>query len=230
MSITEEQLVQCACGTAVRVVLAESLNAGRHPHLRQALLDGELHRFTCGTCGARVLVEKQLLYFDAERHHFFVVLPRDELAHEAQGIAIVRRLYDVSFGPPAAETLQELGRAMMVRLVYGLPALREKVLADEAGLNDLALEALKCEVLGQLPELEHRATAALWLGRVLEGELELWAETDGAPLPVRVPRWTYDSIVALGAEQILRFRPGLAKGPHVSMQRLGLAFEGPAAE
>lgn len=222
MSITEEKLVQCACGTTVRVVLAESLNAGRHPHLRQALLDGELHRFTCGACGARVLVEKQLLYFDAERHHFFVVMPRNELANETEGIAITRRLYDVSFGPPAAEMLQELGRSMMVRLCYGLPAVREKVLADDAGLNDLALEALKCEVLGQLPELEHRATAALWLNAVTATELELIAETDGEPLPVRVPRWTYESVVSLGAAEILRYRPGLAKGPHVSMQRLGL--------
>lgn len=225
MSITEEKLVQCACGTTVRVVVAESLNAGRHPHLRQALLDGELHRFTCAACGANVLVEKQLLYFDAERHHFFVVMPRGELANEREGIAITRRLYDVSFGPPAAQMLQELGRAMMVRLCYGLPALREKVLADEAGLNDLALEALKCEVLGQLPELEHRATFALWLHSVSETELALVAETDGSPLPVMVPRWTYDSIAALGAEEILRSRPGLAKGPHVSMQRLGLAPE-----
>jgi hypothetical protein len=141
-----------------------------------------------------------------------------------------------------------------VRLCFGLPALREKVVADEAGLNDLALEALKCEVLATLPELAQNGAAALWLAGVsaapgsgagerggavdaLPGDdLELVVETveeeaaegalrRGEPVALRVPRATYESIAALGAEQILRFRPGLAKGPHVSMQRLGLAAE-----
>lgn len=226
MSITQEQQIRCACGMALRVVVADSLNATRHPHLRKALLDSKLHRYTCASCGAVLFVEKQLLYFDSERHHFFVMLPRPELLHEAASIALVRELFDTSFGSQTGAYLQSVGEQMMVRLCFGLSALREKVLADEAGLNDLALEALKCEVLGHLPELEHRATAALWLLQAGPAELRFVAETDGTPLPVVVPRHAYDSIAALGAVELQRLRPGLARGPHVSMQRLGLEVDG----
>lgn len=222
MSITYEDQIRCACGMTVRVVVAESVNAARHPHLRQALLDGQLHRYRCAGCGAELVVEKKLLYFDPQRRQFFVHLPRPEMAREAESIAVVRQLYDASFGAGTAALLQEVGREMMVRLCFGLSALREKVLADEAGLNDLALEAVKCEVLGHVPELEHRGAAGLWLVQAGATELRFAAETDGAPLPVVVPRATYEAVAALGAEEIQRWRPGLARGPHVSMQRLGL--------
>ncbi len=234
MSVTREEQVRCQCGTAVRVVVADALDAVAHPHLRQALLDGALHRFTCGACGAPLLVDKPLVYLDTARRHFFVVAPRRELAHEPQALALTRQLFEMHFGPQTTAAEQALGGEMMVRLCFGLPALREKVVADEAQLNDLALEALKCEVLGQLPELQQQGTVALWLVDASQerGELELVAETaaddeagglhSGEPVPLRVPRATYDSIFALGPAQILRFRPGLARGPHVSMQRLGL--------
>lgn len=223
MSSSRQETVRCPCGIEMEVFVAESINAGRHPKLRQALLDGELHRFPCEACGHAVILEEQLLYVDAERRQFFVVMPRNELLREEEAIALTRQLFDTSFGPQMPAALQEIGAGMMVRLCFGLPALRDKVLADEAGLNDLALEALKCEVMGQLPELEHRATSALWLLRAGGNELELVAETDGTPLPVVVPRRSYEVIAALGDEELLRLRSALVRGPHVSMLRLGLA-------
>ncbi len=69
---------------------------------------------------------------------------------------------------------------------------------------------------------EHRGAAGLWLMHAGATELRFAAETDGAALPVVVPRATYEAVAALGAEQLQRLRPGLARGPHVSMQRLGL--------
>jgi hypothetical protein len=45
MSITHRERFSCSCGAAVEAFVADSLNAGRHPHLKELLLARQLHRF-----------------------------------------------------------------------------------------------------------------------------------------------------------------------------------------
>jgi hypothetical protein len=59
MSITETFSLDCDCGARVEVLCCLSINAERHPHLREALLDRTLHQFQCGACGAALAVEKR---------------------------------------------------------------------------------------------------------------------------------------------------------------------------
>ncbi|TMQ14068.1 MAG: hypothetical protein E6J90_03330 [Deltaproteobacteria bacterium] len=224
MSITTTRSFQCRCGEPLEVTVADSLNAGRHPHLRDALIAMELHRFTCEACGATTLVDTPFTYFDHERKQLFLVLRRGDLASEAEGIARLAELYKVTFGEAASPGVQALGAGMMVRLCLGVLAVRDKVIADEARLNDLVLEELKCQVLASYPELALHAVVALWLDRVTADELVLLAESAHAAehRVVHVPRAAYDALLERGAQALLASRPELVRGPHVSMLRLGL--------
>jgi hypothetical protein len=205
-------------------MVAESIDARRHPHLRDALLAMELHRFTCEACGQAVLVDTPFTYLDHDRKQLFLVLRRVDLADEAEGIARLAELYEVGFGAKASAGVQSLATGMMVRLCFGVLAVRDKLIADDARLNDLVLEELKCQVLATQPELAAGGVAALWLDRVTADELVLLAEstTPAEHRVVHVPRTAYDALLERGVKAVLAARPELVRGPHVSMLRLGL--------
>ena len=226
MSVTHEQDIECGrCGAAISVFLADSLNAGRHPALRERLLAGQLHRFTCGACGHSLVIDKELLYFDYERGHYFYVFPVTRIGDRATCIAEARRAYDLSFGAHAPPSVRALGSSMMVRVCFGLDQLRDKVVADDANLSDLALEELKCRVLAAREELQARQVVGLWLVRADDATLELVAQTaDGTPGPrLAIARSFYDEVAAEGHDALVAMRPALVHGPHISM--LGLVLE-----
>ncbi|TMQ07657.1 MAG: hypothetical protein E6J90_42745 [Deltaproteobacteria bacterium] len=226
MSLTHEAVVACrSCGVPVTVVVADSLNAERHPELKARLLDGTLHRFQCAQCGADLVIDKQLLYFDHARGHFFFCFPRPRIAELAACLAEVREVHDKAFGAAAPPEIQALGKHMMLRVCFGLDQLRDKVIADDARLSDLVLEELKCEVLGSRDDLRALSVIALWLVRVTPDALEFVTEgPDGVRTPpVTVTRALYDELAARGHAAILAARPALVRGPHVSM--LGLVLE-----
>jgi hypothetical protein len=224
MSITTTRMLQCRCGEPLEVQIAESINGGRHPHLRDALLAMELHRFTCEACGASALIDTPFTYFDHDRKQLFLVLRRADLASEAEGIAQLASMYEVSFGAQASPGVQALATGIMVRLCFGVLAARDKLIADEAKLNDLVLEELKCQVLAEQRELAEHAVAALWLDRVTADELVLLAEstTGTEHRLVHVPRAAYEALLERGPAAVLAARPELVRGPHVSMLRLAL--------
>lgn len=220
MSITHETVVECRrCNVPVTVFVADSLNAGRHPALKAALLDGSLHRFACSHCGHSLVVEKHLLYFDHDRGHFFLTYPRQAITKLAECIAEARDVYELSFGEAAPREVRRLGEGTMVRVCFGLDQLRDKVIADDEGLSDLVLEELKCHVLAERPDLQALNVIALWLVKVTQDTLEFVTEgPDGSRTPrVTIARSLYDEIAARGHAEILASRPSLARGPHVSM-------------
>jgi hypothetical protein len=226
MSLTHEAVVECKqCRTPVTVFVADSLNAERHPTLKARLLEGALHRFQCAHCDADLVVDKHLLYFDHARGHFFFCFPRARIADLAGCLAEAREVHDRSFGDAAPPEVQALGEGMMLRVCFGLDQLRDKIIADDAGLSDLVLEELKCEVLGDRDDLRALHVIALWLVAVTPRTLELVTEgPDGARTPrVSVARTLYDELAARGHAAILAARPSLAHGPHVSM--LGLVLD-----
>jgi hypothetical protein len=227
MSITTTRMFQCRCGEPLEVEIAESINGGRHPHLRDALLAMELHRFTCEACGASALIDTPFTYFDHDRKQLFLVLRRADLTGElgeTEGIQQLAKMYEVSFGAQAGPGVQALATGMMVRLCFGVLAARDKLIADEAKLNDLVLEELKCQVLAQQRELAEHAVAALWLDRVTADEVVLLAEstTGTEHRLVHVPRAAYEALLERGPAAVLAARPELVRGPHVSMLRLAL--------
>ena len=236
MSITRTERVSCACGTPLEVTVADSLNAGRHPHLKQALLDRSLHVFRCEACGSPLVIEKDLLYFDFERKQFFCMYPRHERAREAELGAEVKRAYAAWMLENAPRFIVQQGREFLVRVCFGYEELREKLVIDDAGLADLVVEAVKIDVLTADPWFEQAGVITLRLDAVLpDGSLRLlpeWLEPQpppGAePRIATVARAIYDEIEARWGEILVR-HPGLAAGAHVSLLRLLVAAAAPEA-
>lgn len=226
MSITRTDRISCGCGTPVEVFVADSLNAGRHPHLRDALLDRSLHAFRCGVCGQALVVEKDMLYFDFDRKQFFCMYPRHLRAHEEALSDEVKRAYQLWMRERAPRFIAEYGVDFLVRVCFGYEELREKVVIDEANLSDLVVEAVKLDVMLADPWFAQTHAITLRLDGVeADGALRFFPEwvADAPAGPERkrvtVTRALYDD--ADGRfDDILRVHPGLARGAHVSMLRL----------
>jgi hypothetical protein len=227
MSITRPEQVDCPCGTPVTVTVADSLNAGRHPHLKQAILDRNLHVFRCDACGGPLVIEKDLLYFDFDRKQFFCMYPRHERAREAELGAEVKRACAAWMGEHAPKFIADYGRELLVRVCFGYEELREKIVIDDAGLSDLVIEAVKLDLLTADPWFEQAGVVTLRLDAVLpDRSLRLLPEwIDPVPPPgtepkvATVSRALYDELDAK-FDQILVHHPGLAANAHVSLLRL----------
>lgn len=223
MSITRNERLDCACGTPLDVLVVDSLNATRHPHLKAALLERTLHVFSCGVCGAPIVLEKDLLYFDFDRKQFFCMYPRHERAREAACSAEVKLAYARWLGESAPKFVSDYGKDFLVRACFGYEELREKVAIDDAGLADLVVEALKIDLLVAEPWFRANDVITLRFDRLLpSGELAFVPEWVGAPRAARTltaARALYDEIDEK-FDDILVKHPGLAGGAHVSLLRL----------
>jgi len=225
MSITRRERVDCECGTPVEVMVADSLNAGRHPHLKQALLDRMLHVFRCSACDRAFVIEKDMMYFDFTRKQYFCMYPRHERAREQECSAHVKRAYQSWMVDSAPELVREHGKDFLVRVCFGYEELREKVVIDDAGLSDLVIEALKIDVMTADPWFEQNGVITLRFDRVLDdGALRFIPEWLAVPegetgRVVDVRRAVYDEIDDR-FDDILKMHPGLALGAHVSLLRL----------
>jgi hypothetical protein len=224
VSVTSERVVRCACGAEVLVLLAESLNAERHPQLRAAVLARTLHTERCGGCGERVVVLSRLVYVDLGRRQLIgVYLDEDRARERICGEELLAAYERCVVTGPAF--LRAVADDFLVRVVFSYEELREKLVADEAELSDLALEATKLDLLGD-ERLRSLAAVTLRLDEVRADGLHLHAESlDGRPLPAHlvVPRASVDEKPARDA--LRTAYPGIAAGPHVSVLRLFTASE-----
>ena len=233
MSQTATREIECRCGARVQVFVADSINAERHPHMRQAVLDRNLHVFTCSACDSGIVVENRFWYLDLGRGQFYGVWPnRDRADERACGEAVVGA-FDLALGERAGATARTLFDASTfhVRLCFGNEELREKIIACEAGFSDLALEALKVRILAETRALGEVDLAKLGVQTMRldhvedNGDLAFYFEQATAPTRVLdigmvVPRKHYEDFAAIPWQDLLATYPGLASGPHVSLLRL----------
>lgn len=227
MSIFRTHTLPCpSCGTPVDYQLVHSVNADRRPDLRDAILDGSFQLQECPSCGTPFRCEPEFTYLDQKRGQYIGVWPASR-RHEWQACAAkTRQVFDDSLGVNAPREARVLGEKLSVRTVFGWPALVEKLIARDAGIDDRTLEAAKLAVMrtqGETPlpgQLELRLIAAeggdpvlAWLG----------GGSEGAALPaLKVPRKLIDEIEADPARwQALR--DSVAEGDVVDFQRELLA-------
>ncbi|HEY5951332.1 MAG TPA: CpXC domain-containing protein [Kofleriaceae bacterium] len=223
MSITRTDSFVCPCGATVVVDVVDSLNADRHPLLRQSVLDRRLHTATCKPCGRVTAVEQRFLYVDLERRQVLGVFPRNARTEADRHARHLQDTYERWFCTDASQWIRERAKTCLVRACFGLEELREKLVADEARVDDYRLELLKCILMAQDPRYEAEQVATLRLDRVTDdGMLELVpVDANDQPLgwAVSVPR---DGLGQVPVEA-MRHAFRIAVGPHVSMLRLAQA-------
>jgi hypothetical protein len=226
MSITHTEAFVCTCGATVEASIADSLNAARHPNLKELLFARELHRFRCAACGSLFVVDKALFYFDMPRRQFVCVFPPGERADEAEHIRVTLATFDKVLGAEAPAHERALSGEFLLRLCYGYEELREKIAIDDAGLADLTIESLKLNILRQEPWFAEHQVLTVRFDHIREdGSLLFHPEwIDGPPdeeslRDLAVERSAYDALDA-EYDQLLARCPGLANGPHCSLLRL----------
>ncbi len=223
MSLFIKAIAVCPqCGTKTEVEYAGSVNADRRPDLRLAIQNGTFQAESCAKCDARMRLPASLTYMDMRRGSWILVHGAEALEawpdkeREALGV------FDLAFGARAAKAAQDIGRELAPRLVFGWPALREKLLCADLSLDDTILELMKMAVLRNTPdtpiadELELRLIA----GDDTYLELAWIISATEAPISTsQIPKEAYDGI----ADDLEPWRPlrDAVRGPmFVDMQRI----------
>ena len=148
MSLFKTATIACpACGSTLDFETVHSVNADRRPDLRAAILAGEFQRMTCPVCTARFRLDPDFNYLDVGRRQWIVAAPVAAVAEWPTREAAARQLFARAYGTDAPELARDIGLALRPRLTFGWPALREKLLAAEHGIDDIALEACKAIVM-----------------------------------------------------------------------------------
>lgn len=161
MSIFATVSLPCPrCQTPVHFHSVHSVNADRRPDLREAILKGEFQRETCPACGAGFRLDAAFVYTDLGRGQWIAAQPVTGLDDWTERERQARALFDSSYGPGAPPLVQEIGRRLTPRIVFGWSALREKLIAAAAGLDDHVLELLKTAVMRNLPSAPFSAATS----------------------------------------------------------------------
>jgi CpXC protein len=158
MSTYALRAVQCPnCDDTREREVTTSLNASRSPEVRDAIIAGTFQVFTCEVCGHPVVYTGEFPFLDLDRGQFIGVFP---LSYETDWRRYEERTaasFSRSLGADAPPVAQSLGEGVEVRCVFGLPALREKLIAADAGLDDRLVEAFKLSLFETVAGLPFEA-------------------------------------------------------------------------
>ncbi len=155
----------------------------------------------CPSCERRVVLEGPYLYFDLERRHWIGVYPLHQLPNHAALDRETRAVFDDTMRTGCAPIVRTWVAHFSIRAVFGLEALREKLVCFDEGLNDRALETLKLMLIrdGALGPIS--PLTPIHLDRVEHDHLILFhgsmmANEHDQAQPVAVPLTAYDEVWA----------------------------------
>ncbi len=200
MSLFHSATVTCSkCGTPAEIERVASINADRRPDLRAAILDGSFQSVTCRKCQTKLRLPPHFTYLEMGRKTWFAAEPADMLEQWPDVEDEVIDVYADTFGENASAAAQELGEGLHARLVFGWPAVREKLICQDLGLDDTTLELLKMAIMRDVQGPPMADTTEL---RLIGGDAENlefhWFVTlsEKVLAGLTVPRGAYDDIVA----------------------------------
>ena len=148
MSLFHHHPVTCPhCATEVDFEINFSVNADRRPDYRLAILDGSFQVRDCPACNKAFRLEPELAYLDAGRQQWILVKPARELDQWEDLERMAEVIFEANFGPGAPGAARDLGATLDVRVTFGWPALREKIVCRELGIDETALELLKLALI-----------------------------------------------------------------------------------
>ena len=198
MSLFKETVFECpSCARSLSFETVHSLNADRRPDLREAILGSRFQRTSCPHCGAGFRLDCDFTILDVRRGQWIVAAPVAAIADWEAQEAAARAMFARAYGDAAPAVAREIGARLASRIVFGWPALREKLLVADLGLDDVALEAVKATVLRASASIPGRAVAELRLVAAEGNDLLLaWQRSyDGAAGPVlAAPRALHDKV------------------------------------
>jgi len=194
MGVTRPYLVKTSNGESKVLNLADCVNIHRTPAVRDAILKGEYNRIVSDD-GHMITVEKPFFYTDFDRNHLFLVKPRyerhDWLDASAQLERMVKRV-----------PLNIMTADKKMRVIFGMGELREKLVADDASIDDRMVELLKVLIIYDHPFLIKQPRLRLYLEKVSKQSYDFIACYDHHPRNYRVgmPRKVVDELVTNRAE------------------------------
>ncbi|MEQ1566540.1 MAG: CpXC domain-containing protein [Myxococcota bacterium] len=148
MSSTQPVHIRCPrCGDRFPAQLFLNLHVTRSPESRHMILDGRFSMFDCPACGARIRAEPTMLYSDFEKWKWYGVFPRAALRHRGALVERLNQGFRFNLEVAAPPMVREWAPRFTRRAVFGLASLRDKLLCEDHGLDDRALEVLKWMVL-----------------------------------------------------------------------------------
>lgn len=160
------QLVCPKCKKETRFEEVGSINADRRPDLRQGILDGTLQNNVCSECSETFVLEPDLNYMDAGRGQWIAAYPIYRILSHLEAADEMTKLFDKSFGESAGKAEQELGNSLVGRVVFGWPAMREKLLIKELELDEVVVELMKIDFLRDGDDIPFDAASELRLVEV----------------------------------------------------------------
>lgn len=198
MSLFKETVIDCpSCARELSFETVHSLNADRRPDLRAEILNSRFQRTSCPHCGAGFRLDCDFTILDVKRGQWIVAAPVTGIADWEGRETQARSLFSRAYGSEAPPLAREIGAKLKPRIVFGWPALREKLLAADLGLDDVALEAVKATVMRASAAIPGRAVAELRLVAADKKDLLLaWQRSyDGvAGTVLSAPRALHDKI------------------------------------
>ncbi len=223
MSLFDTKTLPCpSCGEPVTFPVVFSVNADRRPDLRDAIVDGSFQREACGSCGESFRMAPEFTYLDFEGGLWLAVFPLVKLLDWHTSEAAVADTYDRAFGARASKTARILGADLRPRLVFGWAALREKIVAAHAGIDDTILELVKLALLRSRSESSLSNAHDLRLGAVDGDHLVMaWVhgQTEAIEELLKVPRGIIDDI-AENADAWAALRAEVSDGLFVDIKRM----------
>lgn len=227
MSLFEPLNTVCpSCGESVTMMAVGSVNADRRPDLREEILSNSFQRVTCGECNTTFRLQPQFNFLDGARGQWIAAMPAPQMPDHLALEDLASDLYRRSYGVDAPEAARAIGEGLSVRLTFGWPAIREKILAVAEGLDDEILEMMKLAMIRQMPKPPLAQGLELRLTEVSDDTLTfLWMRTDTEAKMggVNASREMYDAIES-DSEGWAATRAKLNNGAFVDMQKL---FMGP---
>ncbi len=140
-----------SCATLNTFDYPASVNADRRDDLRAAILDGTLYLRPCDTCAKLLTFDPHLTYLDVGRGQWILVEAPDKVTQWRAAEADAIGVFELAFGTRAPPPARQLGGGLVPRLVFGWPALVEKLRCEELGLDDVALEMTKIAIMHDGP-------------------------------------------------------------------------------